>query len=217
MKKLIILLMLNFLLNDVQAQTFDELFKQKEAQKKYLLQQIGLLKIYLNAVKKGYSIAKKGLTTIGDIKDGDFYNHSDYFNSLKNVNPKIADHEKIEQIISMQSEILNTFKYFYSQVEKYGAFNQDEIDYVYRVYERLLDECNYSRNELILITTSGKLEMKDNERLERIDVLYWDMQDKFTFSQNFGNETLTLATHRIQEKNNIQTSHILNVIKNDYP
>lgn len=209
--------MLNFLLNDVQAQTFDELFKQKETQKKYLLQQIGLLKIYLNAVKKGYSIAKTGLTTIGDIKDGDLHNHRDYFNSLKNVNPKIADHEKVEQIISMQSEILNTYKYFYSQVEKCGAFNQDEIDYIYRVSQNLLDECNYTRNELISITTSGKFEMKDNERLERIDVLYVDMQDKYIFAQNFGNETLALATQRIQEKNNIQTSLLLSGIKNEYP
>lgn len=207
--------MLNFLLNDVQAQTFDELFKQKETQKKYLLQQISLLKIYLNAVKTGYSIAKKGLTTIGDIKDGNFHNHRDYYTSLKNVNPKVAGHEKVKQIISMQREILDTYKYFYSQIEKCGAFNQDEIDYVYRVYQRLLEECGNSSNELIAITTSGKLEMKDNERLERIDELYLDMQDKFTFAQNFGNETLTLATHRIQEKNNIQTSHLLNGIKND--
>lgn len=214
MKKLIILLMLNFFFTGVQAQTFNELFRQKKTQKKYLIKQIAALKIYLKAVKKGYSIAKEGLTAIGDIKDGDLNLHTAYFNSLENVNPKIAGHEKVEDIVSLQKAIVKTYKHFYSQVEECGAFNQEEIDYVYRVYQRLLDDCTNTIDELIAITTSGKLEMKDNERLLRIDALYLDMRDKCTFAQSFGNGTTIMAASRIREKNSIQTSLLFNGIKN---
>ncbi len=61
------------------AQTFDEWFKQQETQKKYLIQQIAALQVYTGYVQKGYSVAKKGLATIGSIKEGDFNLHSNFF------------------------------------------------------------------------------------------------------------------------------------------
>ncbi len=56
--------------------------------------------------------------------------------------------------------------------------------------------------------------MKDDERLKRIDALYNDMQDKYTFVQSFSNEAKLLATSRISEQNDIQTSRALNGVKN---
>ena len=43
-------------------------------------------------------------------------------------------------------------------------------------------------DEFIAVTTSNELEMKDDERLKRIDTLYNDMQGKYTFAQSFANE-----------------------------
>lgn len=44
-----------------EAQTFDEWFRQKKTQKKYLVQQIAALKVYLGYLKEGYEIAQKGM------------------------------------------------------------------------------------------------------------------------------------------------------------
>ena len=41
------------------AQTFAEWFRQSATQKKYLLQQIAALQVYIGYVQKGYSIAKE--------------------------------------------------------------------------------------------------------------------------------------------------------------
>lgn len=57
------------------VQTFHEWFRQKKTQKKYLIQQIAALKVYLGYVQKGYSIAQKGLTTVSNIKKGNFDLH----------------------------------------------------------------------------------------------------------------------------------------------
>ena len=214
MKKLIILLLLSLLAVGTQAQTFNELFQQKKTQKKYLIQQIAALEIYLGYVKKGYSIAKKGLNTIGDIKNGELNLHTDYFSSLKNVKPEIKNYTKVADIIVLQINIMNTYKHVYSNVNESWAFNPEEVSYINCVFTRLLDDCASTIYELTMITTAGKLEMKDGERLERIDELYMDMQDKYTFAQSFGNEALVLAAGRFQEKNDIQTSRTLNGIKN---
>jgi hypothetical protein len=49
--------------------------------------------------------------------------------------------------------------------------------------------------------------------MERIDILYQNMTDKYTFSQSFNNETMVLAASRIKENNDVQTSRALYGIK----
>jgi len=82
MKKIIAIAMLLSITKSMSAQTFAEWFRQKSTQKKYLIQQIAALQVYIGYVSKGYSIAKKGLNTIQDIKHGDFDLHKNYFNNF---------------------------------------------------------------------------------------------------------------------------------------
>jgi hypothetical protein len=215
MKKLIIIVLLAICARGTKAQTFEEWFQQKKTQRKYLLQQIAALQIYMGYLQKGYSIAKKGLTAIGDFKNDEFNLHSEYFNSLKNVNPKIKNYSRVTDIISFQVKIVKTYHKTYLLAKKSNAFNVDEIAYLFRVFSRLLDDCTVTIDELITQTTSGKLEMKDDERLERIDVLYNDMQDKYTFAKSFSNQTIELAASRVKEKNDVQISRLINSIKNE--
>jgi len=215
MKKLIILILLSVFAPATQAQTFAEWFRQKKTQQKYLIQQIAAFQIYLGYVQKGYSITQKGLTTISDIKNGELNLYSGYFRSFQNVNPKIKNYAKVADIIAMQVTIVQAYKQAYTKVKESNAFHPDEAGYIHRVFSRLLDDSAGTIDELIDITTANKLEMKDDERLRRINALYLDMQDKYTFAQSFGNEAMVLAAIRIQEKKDIQTSRILNGIKHE--
>lgn len=215
MKKLIILLLLGVFAAESQAQTFSEWFRQKKTQKKYLIQQIAALQVYLGYVNKGYSIIQKGLATIGDLKNGELSLHSNYFNSLRNINPKIKNYAKVTDIILLQQTIIRTCKRDFAKVKDSGAFNQDELNYMNDAFNRLLDDCSDAIDELITLTTAGKLEMKDDERLRRIDELYGDMQDRYLFVKSFGTEAMLLAAARIQTKNDIQNSRTLNGLKNN--
>lgn len=187
---------------------------QGAKQRKYLLQQIAALQVYIGYVQKGYSIAKQGLNTISDIKHGEFNLHKDYFNSQKTVNPKIKSYSKVADIIALQVNIIRVYKEAAKQVKQSGSFAVSEISYINGVFKRLLDDCTKTIDALITVTTSGELEMKDDERLKRIDALYNDMQDKYTFVQSFSNEAKLLATSRISEQNDIQISRALNGVKN---
>lgn len=214
MKRLIILIVFAFLAARTNAQTFAEWFRQSATQKKYLLQQIAALQVYIGYVQKGYSIAKQGLNTISDIKHGEFNLHKDYFNSLKNINPKIKNYRKVADIIVLQVDIIKSYKEAAKSLKLSGTFNTDEINYINGVFDRLMDDCVKTIEALIMVTTGGQLEMKDDERLKRIDALYNDMQDKYTFVQGFSNEAKLLAASRVREQNDIQTIRALNGIKN---
>ncbi|ULT42931.1 conjugal transfer protein TraI [Niabella defluvii] len=72
MKKILLFLLLVVSAgSNLQAQTFAEWFQQKKTQKKYLLQQIAALQVYIGYAKKGYNIAKDGLNTIGGFTRGE--------------------------------------------------------------------------------------------------------------------------------------------------
>jgi len=196
----------------VRAQMFEEWFKQKKTQKKYLLQQVTALQLYIGYVQKGYSIARNGLNTISNIKDGQFNLHNNFFNSFKSVNPSVRNYNKVADIADLQIKIVQEYNRTFKKIQETGAFNQAEINYIKRVYNRLLTDCAASIDELSTVTSANKLEMKDDERLKRIDVLYQDMQDRYTFLQSFGNETILLASARMKERNDVQTSRSLNGI-----
>ena len=201
----------------LKAQTFAEWFQQKKTQKKYLIQQIAALQVYIGYAKKGYNIAKDGLNTIGGFTRGEFDLHGDFINSLKKVNPEIKRYAKVADIIALQVKIVQGHTRTLRQLRQTGTFSGNELTYADRVFARLLDDCEKTLDELIAVTTDGKLEMKDDERMARIDKLYLEMQDKYTFSQSFGNEAQTLAALRKKEQQDIQTGRALQGIKNEQP
>lgn len=214
MKRSFILVSIVILSTSVNAQTFAEWFRQKATQKKYLLQQIAALQIYIGYVQKGYAIAHDGLNIISDIKNGDINLHSNYFNSLKTVSPAVRKYSKVVDIIAFQLKIVNEYKSASRQVQKSKAFNGDELKYINAVFNRLIDDCTSTIDELTMIITNNQLEMKDDERLKRIDALYNDMQDKYSFVKSFADETKVLAISRIREQNDVQASRSINGIKN---
>ena len=214
-KMLLFLLLFVSAAGSLQAQTFAEWFQQKKTQKKYLLQQIAALQVYIGYAQKGYKIAKEGLTTIGGFTKGEFDLHGDFFNSLKNVNPEIRQYAEVADIVALQLKIVQDYNRTYGQLTRSDAFSAQELDYIRRVFSRLMDDCEKTLDELITVTTDGKLEMKDDERMEKIDRIYLDMQDKYTFSRSFGNDAKTLAATRIKEQTEVQTSRALQGIKNE--
>lgn len=214
MKHTTIILLIMLTGNFCKAQTFEEWFKQKETQKKYLIQQIAAFQMYLGYVQKGYSIAQKGLTTISNIKKGDFNLNRDFFGSLKSINPKVRNSAKVADIIAFQIKIVQVYKDTYKQVRASCLFNSKEVDYIFVVFTNLLSDCADVIDAIITVTTDDKLEMKDDERLKRIDALYNSMQDNYTFVQSFGEEAKLLAIQRMKEKKDVQTSRTLNGIKN---
>jgi hypothetical protein len=214
MKKIILLPVIAALLfSEVNAQTFNELFSQKATQKKYLLQQIAALQVYISYAKKGYNIVSGGINTIRDIKKGELNLHNTFFNSLKSINPKIGRYAKLADIITYQVRIIKLAKQTLQSIREANQFTTEEVEYCKKVFDALMDDCIESIDELLSVITPDKLTMKDNERLVRIDKLYIDMQDKFTFCNVMSEDIGILALQRISEKIEINQSKLINGIK----
>ncbi len=204
MKKLliIILLLLPFF---IQAQNNKRFM--------YMIQQIAANKIYIGYLEKGYNIARKGLNTIHGIKKGDFNLHQDYFASLSMVNPKIKSYKRIADIITYQVRITKTANITIRNLKESQQFDDNELRYCNAVFDNLLAECWKDMDELYLIITSNELQMKDDERINRIDKIYLSFQNKYSFCQSFSEECSVLAIQRLTEQKEIKMSKELNAIE----
>jgi hypothetical protein len=214
MKKIILFSVIAALLfSESNAQTFNELLRQKATQRKYLLQQIAALQVYIGYAKKGYNIVGSGINTIRDIKKGELNLHNTFFNSLKSINPKISRYAKVADIITYQIRIIKLAKQTLQSITEANQFTAEEAAYCKKIFDALLDDCVESIDELLTVITPDKLTMKDNERLTRIDKLYLDMQDKFTFCNVMSEDIGILALQRMSEKIEINQSKLINGIK----
>ena len=210
MKKIILFTTWMIIAQLAQAQILAEWTQQKKTQIRYLVEQIAAFQSYLGYVKKGYDVAHNGLAVIEKIKDGDWTLHKDFFGSLKAVNPSISKYSKVADIIAMQVRIVKESRYLLRECKKSSRFNLMETDYLQSICNHLLIECLKNIDELAMIITAGELEMRDDERIKRIEKIYADMRDKQTFLASFGNRTILLSKQRQHEQNEILLSEKLN-------
>jgi hypothetical protein len=195
------------------AQFFSEWFQQKKTQKKYLLQQIAALQVYIGYVQKGYEIGKDGLNLVGDIKDGDFNLHKGYFKSLVSVNPEIKKYSRVEATVDLQKKITTLKEQTVKRLHASKLLTRQEQSYCDKVFERLMEDCSYTMDDLIGTATDGKLSLKDDERLQRIDRIYEDMSVKYRFAVQFSNSAIELVRSRSAEFKEVEKSLILIGIK----
>ena len=187
----------------VHGQTWEEWTHQRKTQIKYLVEQIAALKVYVGYAKEGYEVVDKGMHVIQGIKKGDFDLHKDFFSSLKEVNPRINRSVKVADIIVIQLRIIKDVKATMKSISVSRQFTKKELDYCSEIFEGLLRQCAKDMDELFQVITSGELQMKDNERLQRINKLHKDMQDKFGFCTSFSRDATLLALQRRSEQNDI--------------
>ena len=201
MKKTILFLIVLFgSIVSLYAQTYDEWFRQKKTQLTYLAQQIAAYQVYADYLNKGYDIAKQGLTAISDLKNGEFNLHQAFFSSFSKINPAIQHYSRIADIITLQAAVLAEYKSGYKNAQQSQMLNSNEIEYIYSVFTALLDDCANDIALLISLTTDNQLQLHDDERLQRIDAIYNDMQSKYLFAKSFNNESTTLVISRQKEQ-----------------
>lgn len=199
------LISLLLLANLCQAQKVKEWLRQKKTQKQYLIEQIAQYKIYLELVEKGYKIAKEGLTTIHDIKNGEFKLHENYMDSLRIVGAQVSKYPKIKLIESLYAEIKAVTASSQNRLGQSGYLSSDELGYIGSVYGRLLEDCERITDALKDVTRDGPLSMRDDERFKRIDLLFDQIRSNYGFAKAFSSEAMVLAATRLRETDDIKS------------
>jgi len=169
-------------------------------QRKELLLQIAALQVYIDYAQKGYSAVSKGLNFVGDAKRGEVNLHSHYFTSLLKINPKVRNYYKAAEILSMQIKIMNLYKKTCADLKAGDLFHGSELDYIERSFKRLLENCSDTLDQLLAVTTDSKLELKDDQRIQRIDALHKTMLEDYNFCISFCGDARLLALSKAADQ-----------------
>ncbi len=181
------------------AQTTGEWLKQKKTRIIYLTQQMAALEVYLMDLKKGYRTVKNGLRMIDDVKNGDFNLHNDYFHSLSTVDPQIGNSDKVQGILVLQQQTVGISAGLHPLLSS-PLLQLSEKDYIVAVMNNVLQKGSHDLDNLTLFTTSGKTDMDEEGRLQKIDALYLSAKDRYAFVLHFRQDIQLLLRSRSREK-----------------
>lgn len=204
MKRTVILFIVLVLAQTLWAQGIKEWFSQKQTQTQYLIQQIAALKIYTGYLQKGYQIAKTGLNTIGDIKNGHFKLDQVFFDGLKAINPKVKNYSRVADIINLHIQAVQLSGKALKAARGIALFNSEELGYAEKVFANNLSGCAGLTDELITVLTPGELQLSDDERIKRIDGIYANMNDRYRFINMFYGDLQTLQLQRDKELRDVK-------------
>ena len=159
----------------------------------------------LSDMKSAYTVVMQGYTTVRDISKGDFNLHKLFLDGLMAVSPVVRNYKKTADIVSMQLNIVREYKAAFNRFKASEMFQPDEVFYIGRVYNNLLDASLKNLSDLTTVVTAGRLRMSDADRLSAIDRLYDDTLDKLSFLRSFNNNTSLLALQRRRQMREAKT------------
>jgi hypothetical protein len=181
----------------VKAQTYNEIFRQKKTQEKYLLKQLAYLKLYADQAWKGYKFVSGGLETINDFTSGEFKLHEAFLSALSKVSGLVRKDFRVQEIVKFQLGINSSFR---ALLKSSASAQAPDLDYFIAVQQKVMSECNADLDELMEVVLSGELELNDAERLSRLKKIHSSMEEKARFTRWFCIEAQLLLKNQQQEK-----------------
>jgi hypothetical protein len=169
------------------------------------IEKLTQFKAILSDMKMGYTILTQGYGEVKDISEGNFNLHSAFLNSLEMISPTVRKYGRIADIIANQASIVSEYKAAWKMANSSGRFNASELLYMNGVFVSLLNQSLDNLTNLANVLTAGTLRMSDAERLQAIDHIYSDTQNKLVFVRDFNNSVEVLELQREKELNDVNT------------
>ncbi|MFH6999432.1 TerB family tellurite resistance protein [Flavobacterium sp. FlaQc-57] len=177
------------------------------------IEKLSQFKQILSDMKKGYEILSGGYKAVKDMSEGNFSLHKTFLDALMLVSPVVKNYKRVGDIINYQVLLVKESKRAFNRFAKSNSFSPEEIAYFEKVYGNLLVQSIRNLDELLTIVTADKLRMSDDERLEAIDKIYQDMEEKLLFLRSFNSSSNVLALQRAREENDIDTAQRIHELK----
>ncbi|MGN7812563.1 TerB family tellurite resistance protein [Flavobacterium sp. 22076] len=178
------------------------------------IEKLSQFKKILSDMKKGYELLSGGYNTVKQMSEGNFSLHKTFLDALLQVSPAVKNYKRIGDIAHFQQLLVKESRNGLNRFVSSGSFSPQETAYFEKVYGNLLQQSLRNLDELLMVVTADKLRMSDDERLQAVDGLYLQMQEKLLFLRSFNKETSVLALQRVKETVDVHALRNLQELKN---
>ncbi|NII26159.1 hypothetical protein HB364_13785 [Pseudoflavitalea sp. X16] len=178
---------------------WNEWFRQKKTEKRYLAQHIAQLQVYLQLVKEGYQVIDKGAKFIHQARNGELTLHDLFYLSLKMVNQRIKNYPAVSKTIDHHSFIARKSQDLLNRIDQSEFLRADQKEYVHQTMGRLRSDMSASLDELVTVLSDYALEMEDHERIKRIERLEAYALERVLFMKSYYGHVLAMVGQRMNE------------------
>ena len=204
MKRMILIFYLASISLTTNAQTWNEWWKQKDTQKKYLAEQIVALKAYGAVLKEGYEVASKGLGLVHTIKKGDYAQHETYFSSFSTVNPLLKKHPQAERTIALYSKTRQLTLEIPNRLFAENSFTASEEKTIRHVLQSIARDCSQILLDMETLLEKDQLNLSDSERISQLNQIHAGMQEAYGYTIRFYQSCQNLSLFRQHESRAIE-------------
>ena len=152
------------------AQTWKELFRQKDTQREYLILQIGALEIQSKLLSDAADISRMGLSAIGDWKGLEKELHGIFFDAKRQTGPLARQSlETLRDSRLLPADLLQRVETSWEYWEA-ASLDSGFLGWSEQIHRQMKIRSLNLSDELDLILGS-ELEMGDGERAKRLDLV----------------------------------------------
>lgn len=149
-------------------------------------------------------MSKLKLEEIGDWVERQRDIYREYFDELHKVKTLITYFQQIRNITGKQVKLVEEYKRAWQMIQKDKHFTPDEIAYMGRVYEGILNETVQNIDQLAIVINSFATQMSDAKRLEMITAIDNQVDINLGDLRKFNTENVLLSLNRAKSESEIK-------------
>lgn len=127
-------------------------------------------------------------------KQRDIYN--DYYEELQKVKSIIIYYQRIKEISSKQTRLIEEYERAWNLFKKDQSFKVSELEYMEKVYDGILEESIKNIDQIFLIIDSFSTQMSDLKRLEIINKAADQIDTNYNDLRLFNQQNMLLSLQR---------------------
>ncbi|MFX1707243.1 conjugal transfer protein TraI [Chitinophaga sp. CC14] len=154
--------------------------------------------IWLQNVEKTIenAMSKLKLEEISDWTEKQRSLYKNYFEELNKVKNIITYYKRIKELGEKQLQLVNEYKRAWKLIRQDKHFSAEEINYIARVYQGILDETLGNVDQLSMVVNSFSTTMSDAKRLEIIGAAADQVDQNYSALKRFNGENYLLSLSR---------------------
>jgi hypothetical protein len=129
--------------------------------------------------------------------------YANYYNELWQVKNLIGTWQKVKDIISKQTQLVNACQQANRLMKQDNHFNQSELDYMSQVYSGIINESLKNLEQVYLVVNSFSTQMSDAQRLQVITAVSDQIDHNYNDLKQFSNQNIQLSLQRAKDINDV--------------
>jgi hypothetical protein len=134
---------------------------------------------------------------------------SNYYDELWKIKSTIAYYQRIKDLTVKQVELVTEYQQAWSMLRQDQHFSAAELVQMESVYTGILSESAKNLDQIMLIVSSNKTQMTDEQRLELINHAGDKLDDNYSDMRRYNTENEMLSLQRSKDLGDTQTTKAL--------